>query len=169
MQNFQQEYQTFYEETCSNASTGGKPGQIPFSKPWIQFKDVLLIVFFATPRYEALPYAELINRPFFPNILYCGYEYPSQEKFPLLFDSKGQLRYSFTVSPPSPKQLMGGEFADDCFRNGVRMGYNVEGYLTIADDAVLFADVIQHYNWSNAWMSQHNFVHHYPSAKKTVN
>ena len=62
-----------YNDTCRRQNvTLPKHVDVNFAQPWTQFDDVLLLVIFNNPHYDAIPYFETLYRPFFPNILYCG-------------------------------------------------------------------------------------------------
>ena len=67
-----------------------------FAHPCTQFDDVLLLVVFNKPHYEAFQFVETLYRPFFPNILYCGTakidvnRYPGVNNFTFSFISYGE-------------------------------------------------------------------------------
>lgn len=107
---------------------------VNLAQPWTQFADVLLIVVFNNPLYDVIPYIELLYRSFFPLILYCGPRDVSPEAFPALKN----YSFSFITYGDTPAGHSPGSFSYQCVTMAMDMHYKVSGYLTIADDMVVF-------------------------------
>ena len=146
--------QQLYNKTCANVVTPPTMLQpSSFDYPSTQFPRTLLVVFFNWPRYESLPYVDLLYRPFFPLIVYCGPKLPKFDRFPLLFDSSRNLKYRFIRHHNSIKHFSGA-FSYECARNAMRMCSDVDGYLVTADDALFFPNVLRGFNASVAWLPE---------------
>ena len=100
--------------------------------------DFALLIVFNEPHYEAIPIIEILYRPLFKALLYCGPEYPSLSKFPML---KG-YRFSFVqYKQASPLHLPGSnnyvciQLAYSLLKE--KENNNLKGILFMADD-ILF-------------------------------
>lgn len=93
------------------------------------FNDILLIIIFNRYHFDVIPVLELMYRPNFPNILYCGEFLPEKQNISL-----GNIQYSFYAVPD-----MGvyGHYGYECMAGAIQMGYNVSGYFLINDDVRL--------------------------------
>ena len=107
---------------------------VNLAEPWTQFSDILLIVVFNNPLYGIIPYVELIYRSFFPLIVYCGPQMISTKSFPDL----EKYIISFVAYGESPEGHVPGAFSYRCVTLAMDMGYSVHGYLTVADDMIVF-------------------------------
>ena len=112
-----------------------------------------MIIVFNNPRFEALPFVDLIYRPFFPSILYCSLRQPKPDpkKFPFLFDpSTGSLKYSFTFYT---KDWLGGPHFHDCVSQAFRMRYDVDGYFVVGDDVLVLPRMMHNFDANFSWIS----------------
>ncbi len=117
----------------------GIKNRIDFIAPWVQFDDTLLLIVFNNPHYETIPYLEVIYRPFFPHILYCGPGQPSVAQHPEL----EAYNYSFISYGKTPDGHFPGSFNYECTQRAIQMGYRVQGFLVIADDLLLVTQRIK--------------------------
>ena len=120
---------------------------VNFEEPWIQFDSILLLVVFNKPHYESIPYLEVIYRPFFSHILYCGPNPPSIDEYPDL----AAYNFSFISYRKTPRYLAPGYFNYECTQRAVHMGYSVEGFLVIADDVLLATHIIETLHPDKVW------------------
>ena len=119
-----------FHNTCSGYKIETDPvHNVNFTHPWSQSGDTLLIVIFNHPHYEAIPYVELLYRPFFPSLVYCGPGQPDLQKFPQLA--------GFKITFLSYEQSSGhtaGAFNYECVVMAMQMHYDVKGFLVTSDD-----------------------------------
>ena len=123
-----------YKHTCGkidHAEVEGREPQdeVPCLRP---LHDVLLVVAFNNPHYEALPYVELLYRPWFPNILYCGPSVPDEELLPGL----SIYAYHFVSFNGTPTGHPPGSFNYECLILAAEK-FDTKGYLLIGDDVLL--------------------------------
>ncbi|ESO13238.1 hypothetical protein HELRODRAFT_159876 [Helobdella robusta] len=123
--------QSYYIKTCSENDS---PSIIPknlinLSKPWIQQPNVLLLIVFNYPHPEVIPLLEIIHRPIYPYILYCGFEMLKQN---LIFN----YRISFATYFQQHGQTA-GSLNYQCILKAMRMGYDIDGIFLIADDVYI--------------------------------
>ncbi|ELU17568.1 hypothetical protein CAPTEDRAFT_210933, partial [Capitella teleta] len=137
-----------YHSTCDSVKMPFV-NNIDFARPLVQYSEILLLVIFNGPVYAALPYVEALYRSFFPNIVYCG---PGHPNYNILQNLK-QLKISFISYHKSPKGHVEGAFNYECLSIAIKMNYNVQGYLTIADDMVLFPSSIKNHtnHFDSVW------------------
>ena len=100
--------------------------------------DYALLIIFNKPHYEAIPIIEILYRPLFKALLYCGPQYPSTTKFPML---KG-YRFSFVkykqgsiLHHPGSNNYVCVQLAYFILKE--KENNNLKGILIMADD-VLF-------------------------------
>ncbi len=133
-------------KTCSKFSMPSDV-KINLTAPWHQLDNVLLIVTFNNPHYEVIPFLEIMYRPFFPYILYCGPGTPNEHKIPLLKN----FTFSFISYGSTPKGNFPGSFNYECTSMAVKSHYSVDGYLVIADDILLsmfrLTELLRHVVW----------------------
>ena len=123
-----------YNETCHRYSVMlPKHVHINFAQPWTQFDDVLLLVIFNNPHYDAIPYVETLYRPFFPNILYCGPDTIDANLYP----GVNRFTFSFISYGSNPAGHVHGAFTQKCTVMALQMDYAVQGYLVVSDDLLL--------------------------------
>lgn len=101
---------------------------IPYHPKTIH-SDVLLIVVFTNQHYDLIPTLEVLYRPYYPNILYCGHPHESVE----IFLNKYQTveRRSFTFLPTYTRATY------ECVLGAMEMNYDVNGYLVINDETLI--------------------------------
>ena len=109
-----------------------------------------MIIVFNTGLFQALPYVDLLYRPFFLSILYCAHARPEENKFPHLFDASGSIKYSFTMYPHKPATTP--DFYA-CVKQALYMRYDVDGYFVIGDDTLVSLDIIRNFDVRIAWIS----------------
>ncbi|XP_014664200.1 PREDICTED: uncharacterized protein LOC106806700 [Priapulus caudatus] len=93
------------------------------------FDDILLIIIFNGYHTDTIPILEVMYRPSFPNILYCGEFRPEQDN-----RTFANIKYSYYAVP---KMGLDGYNSYECTIGAIRMGYNVSGFLVIGDDVRL--------------------------------
>ena len=137
-----------YNDTCNRHNvTMPNYVHINFAHPWTQFDDVLLLVVFNNPHYEAIPFVETLYRPFFPNILYCGpgkidvNRYPGVNNFTISFISYGV----------TPRGHIAGAFNYKCMAMALQLDYAVQGYLATADDLFLVVHTLSELARNAVW------------------
>ncbi|ELT98388.1 hypothetical protein CAPTEDRAFT_204969 [Capitella teleta] len=137
-----------YHSTCDSVKIPSA-NNIDFARPRVQYSEILLLVIFNGPVYAALPYFEALYRSFFPNIVYCG---PGHPNYQILQNFK-QLKISFISYHKSPKGHVEGALNYECLSIAMKMNYNVQGYLTIADDMVLSLSSIKNHtdHFDSVW------------------
>ena len=126
------------DETCTNH----KELKEVIAKPWVEFNDVLFIVIFNKPHFEALPYIQLLYAKIFPYIIYCGPEI-------LLLPKEYKVTYiSYGATPDGH---FPGAFNYICVSMAMQMGFKVSGYLVMGDDVLLNIYKIAHYDRHVTW------------------
>ena len=143
-----------YNDTChSHNVTMPNYVHINFAHPWTQFDDVLLLVVFNKPHYEAIPFVETLYRPFFPNILYCGPIIIDVNRYP----SVNNFTFSFISYGVTPRGHIAGAFNYKCMAMALQLDYAVQGYLATADDLFLVVHTLSElarkavWFWPNEW------------------
>ena len=145
----------FYKDTCHRDNvTLPKDTHINFAQPWTQFNEVLLVVTFNKPHYEAIPYLETLYRPFFPNMLYCGPISIDASRYPGL----NNFRFSFISYGQSPKGHVPGAFNYKCMETALRLDYAVDGYLSAADDLLLAVHTLSELTTKAVWYRPKNSI-----------
>ena len=103
---------------------------------------------FKNPCYSAIPYLEVLYRPLYPNIVYCGPGYPDVEETPEL----KPFQYNFVSygSTPTghPRQ---GALTYECVNLSLSFDLPVEGYLMIQDDILLAPHQLERLRPSMTW------------------
>ena len=128
------------------------PSIVNINQPWVQFDDILVLVVFNNPHYEVIPYIELLYASFFPHLLYCGPEYPTQSEFPHLFSSETHsLHRKFIVYGQTPEGHAKGALSYACLQIAILMKFNVKGYLTMADDAIVWVHKLTKFPTDAVW------------------
>ena len=100
--------------------------------------DFALLIVFNLPHYEAIPILEVLYRPLFKSLLYCGPDYPSLSKYPMLKD----YHFAFVQYEQSPPQHFPGSTNYICVRLALpiireKMDGRLKGVLFMSDD-ILF-------------------------------
>ena len=116
--------------------------------------DYALLIEFNKPHYEAIPIIEILYRPLFGALLYCGPQYPNITKFPML---KG-YRFAFVqykqASPghnPGINNYVCVQLAYSIL--GEKENNNLKGILFMADDILLNFWNIMSLDRSYPWYS----------------
>lgn len=143
--------QSVYKKTCKNHLKTKKLTAMRFNSPWIQHGDILLIIVFNKPHYESIPFVELIYRPFFPNMLFCGPTFPDKQIFPYLFRNGTILNRSFITYKKTPEGHSPGSFNYECTMKAIQMQYHVQGYLTICDDMLVWLHHLHKFPKAVVW------------------
>ena len=132
-----------YNRTCRGEKVPAF-SRIDLARPWMQFSDVLLVVVFNNPLYSIIPHLELLYRPFFPHILYCG---------PTPVDRRvlAGYRVSFVAYGRTPDGHLAGAFSYRCVSLAVAAGYRVAGFLVAADDLLLQLHTLQSFSRRAPW------------------
>ena len=137
-----------YDKTCRHRNiTLPNYIDVNFAQPWTQFDNILLIVIFNNPHYEAIPYIETLYRPFFPNMLYCGPNSIDTEHYPGI----NNLTFSFVSYGATPKGHVAGAFNYKCTAMALQLGYHVQGYLAVADDLLLLVHTLSDLTTNAVW------------------
>ena len=143
-----------YHNTCHRPNiTLPKYSDVNFAKPWTQFRDMLLVVIFNTNHYEAIPYIEILNRPFFPNILYCGPFDIEYEKFPGL----NNFTFSFVTYDRPKFGKVTATLNYKCMTTAMQMNYNVRGYLAVSDDLLMLVHTLAELTQNAVWYMPKTF------------
>ena len=137
-----------YSNTCHHHNvTLPNYIHVNFAQPWTQFNDVLLLVIFNNPHYEAIPYVETLYRPFFPNILYCGPGQIDVNRYP----GVSNFTFSFISYGETPDGHVAGAFSYKCMAMALQMDYAVHGYLAAADDLLLVVHTLSELVTKAVW------------------
>ena len=137
-----------YDETCHRHSVLlPKHVHINFAQPWTQFDDVLLLVIFNNPHYDAIPYFETLYRPFFPNILYCGPGAIDVNRYP----GVNRFIFSFISYGSNPAGHVNGAFTQKCTAMALQLNYAVQGYLVASDDLLLVVHTLSKLTRKAVW------------------
>ena len=131
------EIESLYMNTCTPKHTEtsiNTKTSINFAKPWFHMDNIVLLIIFNNPHYDVIPYLELLYRAFFPHILYCGPGFPDLETYPQL----QRILHSFLSYGDTPSGHSAGVFNYKCTIMAMQIGYQVDGYLIIADDLLIF-------------------------------
>ncbi|XP_014661431.1 PREDICTED: uncharacterized protein LOC106804670 [Priapulus caudatus] len=118
---------TFVRRPLSAASSAAVSSAATASATDLLFDDILLVVLFNDNHADVIPLLEVMYRPNFPNILYCGEFLPDTHNRTVF----GDVKYSFYAIPNIGPH---GHYGYECMMGAVRMRYNVSGYLLINDD-----------------------------------
>ncbi len=138
-----------YYETCQDYWNTNYFNKITLSHPWTQFPNILLLVVFNNPFYQSIPFVEILYRPFFPHILYCGPVQPNLN-IPTLQKVKS-FQFSFYQYRPTPGGQLRGSYNYECMVNAINMHYPVEGILFLADDLSLAPANIKNFQHDSTW------------------
>ena len=123
-----------------------------FIKPWIRFENILLVVTYNNPFYDNIGAIEVLYRPFFPHIVYCGYE-----SIPAELNTFNVELLVFK------RHRVSGMFMYQCLALAMEKyrhkDTNIKGYLLTADDALIMLpniatlpkDQIWYFNLSQFW------------------
>ncbi len=137
--------QRTYEETCLRQA-GIRNPTIQFAEPWIQFREILLLVVFNNPHYESIPYIETLYRPFFPNMMHCAAGFPDFTHPPL-----NNFYFSFYSYESKIKGLFDGVLSHECHVAAIQIQIPVKGILVIHDDILLAIHTMVHFKLDQAW------------------
>ena len=136
------------KSTCEGFNINPSPrSQVNLSQSWVQLDNVLLMVVFNLQFYEVIPYIELLYRPFFPHIVYCGPGLPD----PLTFPQLSKYNLTFLSYVGTPEGHFPGSFNYECITMVTRMNYDVEGYLVISDDMYLSLTRLTELSLAKPW------------------
>ncbi|GFR95441.1 conserved uncharacterized protein [Elysia marginata] len=131
-----------FSEMISSASSIAQP-----SKTIDFFNDILVIISFNFPNfYNNLRYIEAAYRPIFRNIVYCG---PDRNNFHHFANAMNNSRLSFIEADGTC-----GYLAYVCTLQAMQLGYNVTGYLHVADDVLINPWKFVGMNKSRAWLTK---------------
>ena len=147
------EINNIYKETCHGYQNKNHFKQITLSHPWAQFPNILLLVVFNNPHYDSIPYIELLYRPFFPQMLYCG---PAKPDFnaPILHGLKN-LQFSVFHYTPTRPGYNQGSLNYECMVNALQMKYPVDGILFLSDDVLLVPAEVAKMQTNAVWYVPH--------------
>ncbi len=137
-----------YEKTCPHHMNEDLSVPITFSKPWVQFDNILLLIVFNKPHYESVPHIETLYRPFFPYILYCG---PGMPDLNSPNSKLGKYDLSFCPYPPTKPHFLKGAFNYECMAAAITMQFQVEGIFFVADDALVSVQQLTTKSFSHPW------------------
>jgi hypothetical protein len=141
--------QATYKMICPGMTNGPS---FDFQAPHMMWKDVLLIIVFTEPLYHVIPYTEVIYRPFFPQILYCGPHPMNYTTFPeLRYYNIYLVAYGANVPGRLP-----GLLGQKCLIMATEMPYKVRGFLTMYDDLMLLLHRIKDLDLEKAWYQSEN-------------
>ena len=142
-----------YKETCHRPGvTTPSNVAINFAKPWTQFNDILLVITFNNPHFDAIPYVETLYRPFFPNILYCGPGMIDLDRYAAV----KKYKFSFLSYGINPSGYVKGAFTQKCMAMALQMGYDsINGYLTASDDVLMVLHTIAQLKKNALWFVPH--------------
>ena len=141
-----------YNDTCHRQNvTLPKHVDVNFAQPWTQFDDVLLLVIFNNPHYDAIPYFETLYRPFFPNILYCGPDTIDANRYPRV----NRFTFSFISYGSNPVGHVHGAFTQKCMTMALQIDYAVQGYLVASDDLLLVVHTLSKLSRKAVWFVPH--------------
>lgn len=129
-------------KTCLGIPSN-RAGKIRLNDPWVYFTDILLVVVFNKPHFENIPLIEILYRPFFLHILYCG---PGSVEMSFEHYDFRYLSYTET-----PKGHYPGSFNYECMVSAMTMNYTVKGYLFLADDTLWSVHKVPSLNKSSIW------------------
>ena len=103
-------------------------------KPWVSFDDIILVVTYNNPLYGNIGAIELLYRPFFTNIVYCGPEELSSmdNQFNVTFIKYNQYPQSVNL-PPGSSMFQCTALAMNKYKSNRNA---IKGYLLTADDAL---------------------------------
>ena len=109
------------------------------------FSDILIIVTYNWPHYTNVKFMEILHRQLFPNMVYCG---SNAESFHA--ETKNlNLQVTFIEAPVNY-----GMQGYHCMVRAMEMSYNVKGYLTVADDALINTWKFQDMDKDKVWYTQ---------------
>ena len=111
----------------------------------IENNDVMLVITFNTKTYDAIPFLEILYRPIFPHLVYCGPNYPNAQisslyKFNFLSYENYIEQYSTA-----------GSFNYICTVLAMKLNYGVSGYLVISDDLIISTRRMRHFPRESIW------------------
>lgn len=146
---------SLYTVTCRNFTGFPRLPRRPFtpstkldlSRPWHQFDNILLIILFNSAHYNIIPHLEILYRSFFPNILYCGPNFPDLEEVPAL----KRYQFSFVTYTSKVKGVAHAGLNYECTMKAIRLQYNVKGYFVIADDILVMLHALTEFPLNALW------------------
>lgn len=144
---------TLHDTVCKDY-VNKTEGQIDFQTPWIQFKNILLLVVFNNPLYASIPYVEVLYRPFFKRILYCGPKVPKATHH----QSLAAYNISFISYGDTPKGHSKGALNYRCVQLAAEMRYTVEGIVVMADDVLLMIHDLKSLDADKIWYWPNNRI-----------
>ena len=115
-----------------------------FLAPSLVYNDVIMIITFNIATYTVIPYMELLYRPTFPRIVYCGPKSPSKHTI-------ARYKLVFIKCKNYISKKKSGFFNQRCLTLTRRMIPKADGYLVIADDAFLAPARLQNFPWNKIW------------------
>ncbi len=144
-ENNAKEIMEIYLDTCALHNYSPQI-QTNFVPPWAKFEDILLIVVFNTPMYHSIPFVEILYRPFFPNIVYCGPGTPNYQS-----KSLKNLTFDFYSFGENKKGHNPGSFNYACMVGVASKNHSVAGYLFTSDDLIFSISKLLPLNRSQTW------------------
>jgi len=120
------------------------------TKTVIKFPDTLLVVTFNFPHYENIWLLDLIYRPHYPNIVYCGEKVSALEA---LTNSSNFLANGVKdLTVVNTLNINKGYHLYECALRAIDMKYSVNGYLVVSDDILLNFWNIGQLNPNEMWI-----------------
>ena len=169
---FSRQHETFYKKLCldpslkntqcTNDTAPVLDWDTDFKNPWRRFADIIMVVTYNNPLYGNIGAIELLYRPFFANIIYCG---------PEELESRDNL-YNVTFikyeqypppMPPGSSMYKCSALAMDKYRsyNGV-----IKGYLLTADDALSMIPNLAYLPKHQIWYFDKSRLNYYDVSTK---
>lgn len=119
----------------------------------VTFPQHLLVVTFNFPVYNnSIWLLDLIYRPHFPNILYCG-EINGSSTITNLTSSKTFVDTKVNKFSIVHANVTRGYFAYECAIRAIEMNYGVSGYIVLSDDVLLNFWNNDNFNPGEVWAS----------------
>ena len=131
--------------TCGDYNTS----YVDVSKPKSQYQNIILIITFNYPRYEVIPYVELLYHQTFPRIIYCGRKAPHKEVLQ-------QYKITFIVCKNYNDRPEKGALNYCCMVIARKMNYLTEGFFFISDDILLFPGHLKSLPFHRIWHLPHS-------------
>ncbi|ESN93480.1 hypothetical protein HELRODRAFT_180796 [Helobdella robusta] len=137
--------QRVYKEMCLHDDTRA---MINFKNTLNRKRNIVLIIVFNNPFYEVIPILELIYRPLYPKIFYCGPKRIDLKKYRKLLE----YNLSFLTFDIQPEKEVKGALNYHCTLKVMKLQHrSIEGYLTISDDMLLLQHQIVNLNPDYIW------------------
>ena len=103
---------------------------------------------FNKPSYSAIPYLEVLYRPLYPYMVYCGPGYPNVEETPQL----KPFQYNFVSYGATPKSHpRQGALTYECVNLTTSLHLPADGYMVIQDDILLAPRELERLSPSLTW------------------